>query len=69
MDQSGSPGRAPREDELTADAEPTAPMLNEDEDGHDYSDYRAAAGTSTGSTGMQRRRDNDNEEQLPAYQR
>ncbi|KAK1241537.1 hypothetical protein MKX08_001511 [Trichoderma sp. CBMAI-0020] len=69
MDQSGSPGRAPREDELTADAEPTAPMLDEDEDGHDYSDYRAVTGTSTGSTSLQRRRDNDNEEQLPAYQR
>lgn len=69
MDQSGGPGRAPREDELTADAEPTAPMLDEDEDGHDYQDYRDVAGTSAGSTSLQRRQDNDNEEQLPAYQR
>lgn len=69
MDQSGNPGRAPREDELMVDAEPTAPMLNEDEDGHDYPDYRAVAGTSSGSTSAQRRRDDDNGEQLPAYQR
>ncbi|KAH8130072.1 hypothetical protein ACSS6W_006986 [Trichoderma asperelloides] len=69
MDQSGDPGRAPREDELTADAEPTAPMLDEDEDEHAYPDYRAVAGTSAGSTSAQRRRDNDNGEQLPAYQR
>lgn len=66
MDQSGHPGRAPRGDEVTADAEPTAPMLDEDEDVHDYPDY---AGTSAGGTSAQRRRDNDNEEQLPAYQR
>lgn len=66
MDRRGGPGRAPREDDLTADAEPTAPMLNEDED--DYPEYRANAEAS-GSTSAQRRRDNDDGEQLPAYQR
>ncbi|EHK17529.1 uncharacterized protein TRIVIDRAFT_113483, partial [Trichoderma virens Gv29-8] len=66
MDRSGAPGRAPREDDLTADAEPTAPMLIEDED--DYPGYNANA-TSSGSTSAHRRHDNDDGEQLPAYQR
>ncbi|KAL7925059.1 hypothetical protein ACQKWADRAFT_240997 [Trichoderma austrokoningii] len=69
MDQSGHPGRAPRDDELTADAEPTAPMLDEDGDGRDYPGYGAVAGPSAGGTSTRTRRDNDNEEQLPAYQR
>jgi hypothetical protein len=69
MDRSGDPGRAPREDDLTADAEPTAPMLDENEDEDDYPDYRVVAATSSGSTSAQRRQDNSGGEQLPAYQR
>ncbi|KAM0260502.1 hypothetical protein ACHAQJ_002735 [Trichoderma viride] len=69
MDRSGHPGRAPREDESTGDAEPTAPVLDEDEDEDEYPDYRVVAVTSSGSTSAQRRRDNGGGEQLPAYQR
>ncbi|KAL7789427.1 hypothetical protein V8C37DRAFT_411282 [Trichoderma ceciliae] len=72
MDRRGDPGRAPREDDPTADAEPTAPMLDEDEDGpghgHDYPGYRTNA-ASSGSSGAHGRRDNNDGEQLPAYRR
>lgn len=67
MDRSGGPGRAPREDEATADAEPTAPMLDEYDD--DYPGYGTNAASSSGGASAQRRRDNDDGEQLPAYWR
>ncbi|KAL7935270.1 hypothetical protein V8C35DRAFT_321438 [Trichoderma chlorosporum] len=66
MDRSGAPGRVPREDDVTADAEPTAPTFIEDE--NDYSGYNANA-TSSRNSNVHRRRDNDDGEQLPAYQR
>ncbi|RFU75280.1 ph-response regulator palf rim8 [Trichoderma arundinaceum] len=66
MDRRGDPGRAPREDEVTADAEPTAPVLDEDED--DYPGYGTNA-LPSGSTSATRRRDDHDGEQLPAYQR
>ncbi|KAL6814784.1 hypothetical protein V8C40DRAFT_109751 [Trichoderma camerunense] len=66
MDRGGGPGRAPREDDLTADAEPTAPTIVEDED--DYPGYNDNA-TSSGNTSAHRRHDNDDGEQLPAYRR
>ncbi|KAH6608714.1 ph-response regulator palf rim8 [Trichoderma cornu-damae] len=66
MDRRGDAGRAPGEDDPTADAEPTAPVLDEDED--DFPAYRANA-TPSGGANARRRRDDDDGEQLPAYQR
>ncbi|KAL6873183.1 hypothetical protein J3F83DRAFT_606273 [Trichoderma novae-zelandiae] len=66
MDRRGAPGRAPREDDLTADAEPTAPVLDEEED---HSPGYGASAAPSGSTRTNGRREHDDGEQLPAYQR
>ncbi|KAH0491367.1 hypothetical protein TgHK011_002802 [Trichoderma gracile] len=66
MVRRGVPGRAPREEDPSADAEPTAPVLDEDDD-HSVG-YGAGAGPS-GSARTDGTRDHDDGEQLPAYQR
>lgn len=66
MVRRGGPGRAPREEDLAVDAEPTAPML--DEDGDHSAGYGAGAGPS-GSARTDGIREHDDGEQLPAYQR
>ncbi|PTB67094.1 hypothetical protein BBK36DRAFT_28145, partial [Trichoderma citrinoviride] len=67
MERSGGPGRAPREEDMAADAEPTAPTLDEEDEDHSPG-YRADAAPS-GSAHTNGRRHHDDGEQLPAYQR
>lgn len=65
MDRGEEDGTAPRLDDLTSEAEPSAPVLDEDDGFAAYGAHAGPSGSGSGSRGP----GHGNVEQLPAYER